>query len=73
MHRFKLFSMSAKPVSKFEKKNSISCSQIYTYMTNNKVEPILSGTVLGGHPVLSGRFIKVRNFFPLEYCNINLY
>ena len=29
----------------------------------NKVEPVLSSTVLSSHPVLTGWFFKIQNFF----------
>ena len=29
----------------------------------NKVEPVLSSTVLSSHPVLTGWFSKIQNFF----------
>lgn len=34
------------------------------YYPLNKIEPVLSGTILSGHPVLSGRLSKSRIFFP---------
>ena len=34
------------------------------------VEPLLAGTVLSCHPVLSGR-VKFPNFFSFNYCNCN--
>ena len=37
------------------------------------VEPVLSGTVLSGHPLLSGQFSKSRNLLPLMYCNFDPY
>ena len=32
------------------------------------VEPVLSGTVLSGHPLLSGQFSKSRNYF--SWCTV---
>ena len=37
------------------------------------VEPVLSGIVLSGHPLLSGRFSKSRKLLLLMYCNFDLY
>ena len=36
------------------------------YYPLNTIEPVLSGTILSGHPVLSGLLSKSRNFFPLS-------
>ena len=37
------------------------------------VEPVLSGTVLSGHPLLSGQLSKSRKLLLLMYCNFDLY
>ena len=34
-------------------------------MKMNTVEPVLSGTVLSGHPLLSGQLSKSRKLLPL--------
>ena len=34
------------------------------YYPLNTIEPVLSGTILSGHPVLSGWLSKSRIFFP---------
>ena len=37
------------------------------------VEPVLSGPLLSGHPLLSGQFSKSRKLLLLMYCNFDLY
>lgn len=37
---------------------------IHTVYLNGTGEPVLSGIVLGGHPVVSGQFSKSRKFPP---------
>ena len=37
------------------------------------VEPVLSGTVLSGQPLLSGHLSKARKLRPFMYCNFDLY
>ena len=37
---------------------------IHTVYLNGTVEPVLSGIVLGGHPVVRGQFSKSRKFPP---------
>ena len=37
------------------------------------VEPVLSGPVLSGHPLLSGQLSKSRKITSLIYCNSDLY
>ena len=34
---------------------------------------VLSGTVLSGHPLLSGQFLNSRKIFPFMYCHFDLY
>ena len=41
-------------------------------MDSTTVEPVLSGTVLNGHPQLSGHFSKSRKLLLLMYYNIIL-
>ena len=44
----------------------------YSLLTGT-VEPLLSGTVISGHPLLNGQFSKSRNLLPLMFCNFELY
>ena len=44
----------------------------YSLLTGT-VEPVLSGTVISGHPLLRGQFSKSRNLLPLMYCDFELY
>ena len=38
------------------------------------VEPVLSGTVLSGHPAsIKWSVVKVPKFMSLNYCNLDLY
>ena len=39
----------------------------------NTVEPVLSGTILSGHPLSSGQLSKSRKLISLYYCNFDLY
>lgn len=43
--------------------------QIGTYFLSltNTVEPVLNGTVLSGHPLVSGQLTKSQKFLPLYF------
>ena len=53
--------------------NAISVPCIINTIIIITVEPVLSSTVLSGHPLLSGQFSKSRKLLPLMYCNFDLY
>ena len=48
-----------------------SCKRLCQEQTT--AEPVLSGTVLSGHPQLSGLFSKSWKSLLLMYCNFDLY
>ena len=52
----------------------IVSKELFTWKEEDRtVEPVLSGTVLSGHPLLSGQFSKSRKLLPLIYCNFDPY
>lgn len=59
----------------FTQSGVIVCGKTKLYSNSkNVIEPVFSGTVLGDHPLLSGRLSKSRICFPLiNHCNFHFY